>query len=128
MGLLEQHKHQGHTTIVLSGSFTDFLEIIKLRLGVDHVIGTKIKMVNGVCSGMIEGPLCFGENKAIFLQQFIENAKLDINFGASFAYADSVTDVPILEMVGHPVATYPDKKLLQIACHVGWQILPAHTI
>jgi HAD superfamily hydrolase (TIGR01490 family) len=125
MKLLEYHQHQGHTTILLSASYTDFLEVIKPRLGADYVIGTKIKMVNGVCSGKIEGSLCFGENKAKCLQQLMEKAKLDIDLAASFAYTDSATDVPVLQMVGHPVATYPDKQLLRLAHHSGWQILPA---
>jgi HAD superfamily hydrolase (TIGR01490 family) len=125
MKVLEHHRHQGHTTILLSASYTDFLEVIKTRLGANHVIGTKIKMVNGVCSGKIEGPLCFGENKAKYLQQFVNNEKLDIDLAASFAYTDSATDTPVLHMVGHPVAAYPDKKLLRLAHHSGWQILPA---
>jgi HAD superfamily hydrolase (TIGR01490 family) len=127
MKVLEHHRRRGNTTMLLSGSYTNFLEIIKPRLAADHVIGTKIKVVNGVCSGKIEGSLCFGENKAKYLQQYIENSKLDIDLAASFAYTDSATDAPVLQMVGHPVATYPDKKLLRLAHHSGWQILPVQT-
>lgn len=123
--LIQRHKQEGHTTIVLSGSFNGFLEIIKQRLGVEHVVGTKIEVVKGVCSGRIVKPLCFGMNKTRLLNEFIDETQLNIDPKASFAYADSIVDVPVLEMVGNPVATYPDKKLLDLARHRGWQILPS---
>lgn len=124
MALVQRHKKERHTTIVLSGSFSDFLEIIKQRLDVEHVVGTKIELVNDICSGRIVKPLCFGINKARLLKEFISQAKLNIDLTSSFAYADSIVDVPVLEMVGNPVATYPDKKLLDLARCKGWQILP----
>lgn len=124
MALLEGHRKEGHTTMLLSGSFNDFLEIIKQRLGVDHVVGTKIEVVKDICSGKIVRPLCFGINKARSLKEFISQAKLTIDLGSSFAYADSIVDVSVLEMVGNPVAVYPDRKLLNLAQHRGWRILP----
>ena len=124
MALLQRHKKAKHTTIVLSGSFSDFLEIIKQRLDVEHVVGTKIEMVNDICSGRIVKPLCFGINKARLLKEFISQANLNIDLTSSFAYADSIFDLPVLEMVGNPVATYPDKKLLGLARCRSWQILP----
>ncbi len=124
MALLEGHRKEGHTTMLLSGSFNDFLEIIKQTLGVDYAVGTKIELVKDSCSGKIVGHLCFGLNKAQLLKEFISQAKLNIDFGLSFAYADSIIDIPILEMVGNPVAVYPDKRLLNVAQRRGWQILP----
>lgn len=124
MALLGKHRKEGHTTVLLSGCFNDFLEIIKQRLNIDHVIGTKIEVVGDICSGRIVRPLCFGTNKARLLEEFVSRAKLNIDFGLSYAYADSVVDIPVLEMVGNPVATYPDKKLLGVAQHKGWKILP----
>ncbi|GAJ24239.1 unnamed protein product, partial [marine sediment metagenome] len=58
--LLQHHRKQGHITFVLSGSLQDFLEVIKQRLGAEHVVGTQLKMVKDCCSGRIEKPLCFG--------------------------------------------------------------------
>lgn len=124
MALLGRHRKEGHATVILSGGFNDFLEIIKQRLGVDHAVGTKIEVVEDICSGRIVRPMCFGINKARLLEEYISQAKLNINFGLSFAYADSIVDIPVLEMVGNPVATYPDKKLLSVAQHKGWKILP----
>ena len=125
MAVLGRHRKEGHTTVLLSGGFNDFLEIIRQRLDVDYAVGTKIEVVEDICSGRIVGPLCFGINKARLLEEFISGAKLNIDFGLSFAYADSIVDIHVLEMVGNPVATYPDRKLLNVAQHRGWKILPA---
>lgn len=124
MTLLQQHRNQGHIIVLLSGSFSDFLETIKESLGVDYIVGTKLEIINGSYSGRIVKPLCFGTNKARMLKEFISQAQLNIDLDLSFAYADSILDAPVLEMVGNPVATYPDRELLNLAQRRGWRILP----
>lgn len=124
MALLQSHRREKHIVVLLSGSFTDFLETIKQRLGIDYIIGTKLEVINNIYSGKIIKPLCIGVNKARMLKEFIREAPLDIELGLSFAYSDSILDAPVLEMVGNPVAVYPDKKLANLAQCRGWQILP----
>jgi len=124
VAFLQRHRSEGHITVLLSGSFDDFLEIIKQKLGIDYTVGTKLEVINNVYSGRIIKPLCFGINKARLLKEFISQARLNVDLGLSFAYADSILDAPILEMVGNPVVTYPDKELLTLAQRRGWQILP----
>ena len=124
MALLQQHRNENHITVLLSGSFSDFLEIIRQELDIDYIVGTKLEVINDVYSGRIIKPLCFGINKAKLLEEFISQARLNIDFSLSFAYADSILDTPILQMVGNPVATYPDKELLALAQRQSWQILP----
>jgi HAD superfamily hydrolase (TIGR01490 family) len=123
MALLEDHRRDGHMVIILSSSFSGFLEIVKKRLGVEHAVGTNIEFVNDICTGKIVRPLCFGVNKARLLREHISQENLNIDFSHSFAYADSIVDIPVLEMVSNPVAVYPDKKLLNIAYNRGWKIL-----
>ncbi len=122
--ILHKHKQSGHMVVIVSGAFTELLEIVGQRLGVPNVIGTKLEVINGRYSGKIIKPLCFGENKARLLKEFMERNGLEIDSSASFAYADSIFDVPLLELVDNPVATYPDKDLRQLAEHNGWQVLP----
>ena len=74
-------------------------------------------------SGEIIPPFCFGEGKAEKLRNFLSEKNLEINFKESFAYSDGVFDLPMLELVGNPVAVEPDKKLLEIAKNKGWQII-----
>jgi len=125
MELLQQHRAAGHVIVLLSGCFDGFLDTIKQRLGLDYIVGTKLEVRNDVYSGRIVEPLCFGINKVRLLKEFISQTQLNVDHGLSFAYADSIIDASILEMVGNPVATYPDKKLLNLAQHKGWQILPS---
>jgi len=124
MALLQRHESDGHITVLVSGSFNDFLETVKPKLNIDYTVGTKLEVINNVYSGRIIKPLCFGMNKARLLEEFIIQARLDIDLGLSFAYADTILDAPVLEMVGNPVATYPDRQLLNLAQRRGWRILP----
>ena len=124
MALVQRHRNQGHIIILLSGSFTDFLETVKQRLGADYVVGTKLEVRNNSYTGRIVKPLCYGTNKARLLKEFISQTRLNVDLGLSFAYADSIVDAPVLETVGNPVATYPDKELLNLAQRRGWRILP----
>ena len=124
MALVQRHRNQGHIIILLSGSFTDFLETVKQRLGANYVVGTKLEVRNNSYTGRIVRPLCYGTNKARLLKEFISQTRLNIDLGLSFAYADSIVDAPVLETVGNPVATYPDKELLNLAQRRGWRILP----
>ena len=121
--LLESHKQKGHTTILLSGSFHCFIELVRDRLGMDYATGTRVEVENGVYSGRIIKPMGFGKHKIDILEKLIEKEKLDVDFERSFAYADSVSDAPLLDITGNPVATYPDEGLLALARDRGWQIV-----
>jgi HAD superfamily hydrolase (TIGR01490 family) len=120
---LEEHKMQGYKIMLLSGMFKEFLEVMGEKLGADYVVGTNLEVVNNVYSGHIIPPLCFGENKARLLDEFIRNQKLSVDYSRSFAYADSIYDVPVLRMVGNPTATYPDKQLSEFASSAHWLII-----
>ncbi len=121
--ILYQHKQSGHIVMIVSATFSEFLEIIGQRLGVPDVIGTKLEVVDGRYTGNAVKPLCFGENKVELLKGFINRNGLEIDLPSSFAYADSIFDAPLLKLVGNPVATYPDNDLRRLAEHNGWQIL-----
>jgi putative phosphoserine phosphatase/1-acylglycerol-3-phosphate O-acyltransferase len=57
------------------------------------------------------------------LAEFIKQRKLNVDFKNSWAYADSIYDTPVLQMVGNPIATYPDKKLQRLAHSRKWPII-----
>jgi HAD superfamily hydrolase (TIGR01490 family) len=120
---LKEHQKDGFLTILTSGTFQELLEIIANRLKIDFAIGTKLEVVKDKFSGRIIPPFCFGEGKAEKLRDFLSEKKLKINFKESFAYSDGIFDLPMLELVGNPVAVEPDKKLLEIAKNKGWQII-----
>ncbi len=123
MMLLKEHKEQGHLIVLLSGTYREFLEELKPVVGADYSIGTGLELKDGFYTGKITEPLCFGKGKAGLLKEFMGKEHLDIDLAASYAYADSISDLPVFEMVGHPVATYPDKRLEALAKARGWKIL-----
>jgi len=123
LNTIKTHKKQGHKIILLSGMFTEFLDVVGQKLGADYVIGTRMKKNGKKYSGKIVKPLCFGENKAYLLKEFIHRKKIQVDLSRSYAYADSIYDLPVFQMVGNPIATYPDKKLLKIACDNNWEII-----
>jgi len=122
--ILHQHQQSGHIVVIVSAIFSELLDVIKQRLGVSNVIGTKLEAIDARYTGKIIPPLCFGENKARLLKEFVDQNGLEIDCSASFAYADSIFDVPLLKLVGNPVATYPGRHLRRLAEDNGWQIFP----
>lgn len=123
LAVIEEHKKQGHKIALLSGMFTDFLEVMAGKLGIDYVVGTKMEAAGGRYTGSIIRPLCFGENKARLLEDFIKRKKLKVDLRHSSAYADSIYDMPVFKMVGRPVAAYPDKDLSRLARENNWQVI-----
>ena len=85
-------------------------------------MGTQLEVSNGRFTGRIKEPLCFGEGKAARLQALLSRYP-DVDLSRSYAYADSIFDLPFLEMVGNPVAVYPDPELAALARERGWEII-----
>lgn len=121
--MLRWHQSEGHVVVMVSGMLLPVLGAVARALDVAHVVGTSLDTRDGCYTGRLQGPMCFGEEKARQLQAFLKGSDLDVDLSASYAYADRHHDVPLLEMVGHPVATYPDKLLLAHAREKGWPIL-----
>jgi HAD superfamily hydrolase (TIGR01490 family) len=120
---LRDHQAQSHLLVLISGSFTPCLELIGKHFGVENLIGTRLEMRDGRYSGRIIPPVITGEAKADSVQQFIGERDLEVDWAASYAYGDSITDAPMLELAGHPVAVYPEMKLYALAQERGWQML-----
>ncbi len=120
---LKKHREDGYLIVLTSASFQELIKVFSNRLNIDFTIGTELEVVRDRFSGKIIPPLCFGQEKAEKVKKFLSRNNLKINFKESFAYSDSFFDLPILELVGNPVAVEPDEKLLKIARNKGWQII-----
>jgi putative phosphoserine phosphatase/1-acylglycerol-3-phosphate O-acyltransferase len=120
---LRQHRAEGHLVALVSGTFAPWLEMIAQRLDVPHAIGTRLELRNGRYTGRILPPLCQGEGKPERARAYLAEKGLEVDWMASFAYADRNTDVPLLNLVGHPVAVYPDEALLAHAQAQGWPVI-----
>jgi HAD superfamily hydrolase (TIGR01490 family) len=118
----EEHRSKGHKLVIVSGSFEPLIKLVGSKLGADGTVGTELEIRNGKLTGRIKGPLCFGEGKVQKLEAFLaSNPGIDLS--QSYAYADSIYDLPVLEMVGNPVAVYPDPELASYAEKKGWPII-----
>ena len=120
---LRQHQEQGYEVILLSGTFEPLLAAFGKAIGVTHAAGTRLQTNNGRYTGRGLAPLCMGTGKVVRLQQYLTEIGIDVDWPRSYAYADYITDVPVLALVGHPVAVAPDEQLRQHAIQAGWRIL-----
>ena len=124
LALLRRHQEQGHLVALVSGTFAPCLELIARRLEIAHAIGTPLEVRRGRYSGRTVAPICQGAGKPLRVRSYLAAKGLDVDWSASYSYADSGTDLPLLNEVGHPVAVYPDEVLLAHAEARGWPILP----
>ncbi len=120
---LHWHRDQGHLVALVSGTFAPLLEVIARRLGVQHAIGTPLEMRDGRYTGRIEPPLCQSEGKPQRVRSYLAARDTEVDWPASYAYADRDTDIPLLSLVGQPVAVYPDEELLAHALSEGWPLI-----
>ena len=120
VSLIEDHQLAGRDVIIVSTSGSEVVEPIGEMLGVDAVIATRMEVADGKYTGGISF-YAYAENKASAIQELALEKGYDLE--RSWAYSDSVTDVAMLESVGHPYAVNPDKDLRRIARDRGWPIL-----
>ena len=118
--LIENHHAAGRDVVIVSASGSEVVEPIGEMLGADHVVATRLVEVDGRYTGEVEY-YAYGPNKAKAMQELAEQHGYDL--ATSFAYSDSETDAPMLEIVGHPFAVNPDKALRRMAEENGWPIL-----
>ncbi len=124
---LHMHQEAGHLVTLVSGTFAPLLETIARQIEVSHAIGTPLEIQNGQLTGHIVPPLCQGKGKPRRVRDYLAKKGLEIDWEASFAYADRDTDIPLLDLVDHPVAVYPDEALLAHARAREWTVIGEKT-
>ncbi|HET9548178.1 MAG TPA: HAD-IB family hydrolase [Desertimonas sp.] len=119
--LLDLHRHAGRATYIVSASPVEIVEPLAATLGMTGGIGTRSVVVDGVYTGELAGPFCYGPGK---VEAIAEVARWDgLDLAQCYAYSDSASDLPMLEAVGHPVAVNPDSTLERHARRGGWPIV-----
>ncbi|HEY5977180.1 MAG TPA: HAD-IB family hydrolase [Solirubrobacterales bacterium] len=122
--LEEVHSHQdaGRATFIVSAAGNGVVEQLAHVLGMDGGIGTKYEVDgDGSFTGRFDGPFVYGPGKVEAMGAFA--AEHGISLEQSYAYSDSLSDLPMLEAVGHPVVVNPDPALAAIAKREGWQLM-----
>jgi HAD superfamily hydrolase (TIGR01490 family) len=120
---LKEHKAKGHKVIIVSGMFMECAEIFKEHFGIEAVIGTQAEFKDGRYTGKTIPPLISGTAKAEKIHELVKSRGWDVDWTSSYAYGDSITDVHMLNLVGNPVAVYPDKKLHRLTKEKNWEVL-----
>ncbi|HZI38180.1 MAG TPA: HAD-IB family phosphatase, partial [Acidimicrobiia bacterium] len=115
---VREHRRLGHRTVLLTGAL-DFV-IEPLRPLFDDVVSATLDERGGRLTGELVAVPPTGEARALLLAQYAEAN--DLSLTDAVAYADSASDLPMLESVGFPVAVNPEPKLATIARRRGWHV------
>ena len=119
--LVDLHRHAGRATYIVSAAPQEIVAPLATSLGMTGGIGTRGQVVDGVYTGELEGPFCYGRGKVDAIREIALWDNLDLS--QCYAYSDSASDLPMLQAVGHPVAVNPDAKLERHARTHGWPVV-----
>jgi HAD superfamily hydrolase (TIGR01490 family) len=120
LDLIAMHQREGRAVYIVSASPEEIVAPLARYLGVDDYLATTSRIdIEGRYTGETDF-YCYGPNKAEAMTAVAEAR--DIDLGASWAYSDSATDLPMLECVGHPVAVNPDRELAKAAREREWDV------
>jgi putative phosphoserine phosphatase/1-acylglycerol-3-phosphate O-acyltransferase len=118
--LVREHRAAGHVVAIVSGATKFVVRPLAERLGIEHMLYTRLEVEEGLFTGRVIEPICFEEGKIYWLQQFIEEYQVDL--ARSWFYSDSITDRSLFDLVGHPVTVNPDPLLYREARRRRWPV------
>ncbi len=118
--LAQLHLDAGERVWLVTATPVELAAIIARRLNLTGALGTRAEHVDGRFTGRLIGDLLHGEAKAAAVRELAVREGLDLK--RCSAYSDSINDLPLLSMVGHPVAVNPDSALRTEARRRGWEI------
>ncbi len=119
--LIEKSRSLGLRQIVVTGALDFSVEPLMKYLGIETYVSNRLEFVNGIATGRHLPPVLAAATKASWIRNYAEQE--GINLSESYAYTDSMSDLPMLSIVGHPAAVNPDMRLKQTALHHDWPIL-----
>lgn len=121
MQALKKHRTRGDRVVLLTSSSNYLSECVQQMLGLDDFLATHLGVdAGGHFTGRAVPPVCFGDGKVIRAQAYADQVATDLRH-CTF-YSDSMSDLPMFEAVGSPVAVNPDPRLRRVARRRGWQI------
>jgi HAD superfamily hydrolase (TIGR01490 family) len=115
---IREHRAAGHRTVLVTGALEPFVS--PLRPLFDDVVAARVVVEDGRLTGYLERPPLVGEARAPWLRRYAARQGADLR--ASYAYADSHSDLPLLGAAGNPVAVNPDVALYRVARRRGWPV------
>lgn len=122
--LVRRHLRAGDLCAVVTATNQFVTSPIVRAFGVPHLLATDAEYANGRYTGHINGTPCFQEGKVIRVRAWLAARGLTFqDFSETWFYSDSVNDVPLLDVVSHPVATNPAPGLRALAAERGWRAI-----
>ncbi|WP_051476899.1 HAD-IB family hydrolase [Arthrobacter sp. Br18] len=118
--LAEQHLNSGRQVWLVTGTPVEVASVISSRLGLTGALGTVGEVAEGLYTGKLVGDFLHGPAKAAAVLDLASREKLDL--ARCWGYSDSFNDIPLLTVVGHPVAINPDTKLRRHARANSWPV------
>ncbi|MFO0749309.1 MAG: HAD family hydrolase [Myxococcota bacterium] len=119
---IDEHRAAGRRTVLLSSTSGWMAEVVTARWRLDHWLANVFPTdAAGFLTGRVERPLCYGPGKVDHARRWA--AEHGVDLGASWFYTDSHSDLPMLEVVGHPHVVNPDPRLRLVARRRGWPVL-----
>jgi HAD superfamily hydrolase (TIGR01490 family) len=118
LDLIEKSRDAGHEIVLVSGALEPILELLASHIGGATIIGNRLEIKNGICTGKLLKPVIAGPEKARVVREHARANGHDLD--DCFAFSDSYSDVPMLSVVGHPAAVNPDKRLALLARAYDW--------
>jgi alcohol-forming fatty acyl-CoA reductase len=117
---IREHRAAGHTTVLITGVVRPLTRPIQPLF--DVIVAADLAVdEEGRCTGFLTGPPVVGESRAAWLKHYAAQQRIDLD--RSFAYADSHSDLPMLETVGNAVAVSPDIALMRAANRNRWSVV-----
>jgi HAD superfamily hydrolase (TIGR01490 family) len=117
---VEQHRARGHVVAIATSAVSFAARPLADELQIEHLVCSELEVEKGIITGAIVSPLAYADGKRARAESFLHS--LGRTLEEAVFYTDSVTDLALLEAVGHPVAINPDVRLRRIATQRQWPI------
>lgn len=119
--LIAKSRSLGLRQVVITGALDIMVKQLMDYFGVDDFVANRLEFVNGRATGRLLPPILASATKASWIRTYAEREAINLN--DSYAYTDSMSDLPMLSVVGHPAVVNPDRRLRVTALHHDWPIL-----
>ncbi|MCS6901321.1 MAG: HAD-IB family hydrolase [Myxococcales bacterium] len=119
--LVQRCRDEGHDVVLVSGALDVLMDRLAVYLGATHVIANRLEIHQRYCTGKLLRPVIAGPEKAKVIRNHARAYGHDLD--ECFAYSDSYSDVPMLSVVGQPIAINPEPALERLARAYHWPVL-----
>jgi HAD superfamily hydrolase (TIGR01490 family) len=119
--LIDKSKRLGLRQVLVTGALDLTVMPLARHLGIEHSVTNRLEFVDGKATGRLRPPIIAAATKASWIRTYAEKEKL--NLSECYSYSDSMSDLPMLSVVGHPTVVNPDMRLRNTALQHDWPIL-----